>query len=163
MIRVSFVCLGNICRSPTAEAVFRHRVAEAGLDHWLAAESAGTAAYHVGDPADPRSVQAAKRRGIAVVGSARQFVSEDWARLDLVLAVDRSTLSAVQATASGSQRDRARLLRSFDPGSPAGAEVPDPYYGGEQGFEHVLDLCEAACQGLVQHLCVQHPPPDARP
>lgn len=159
MLRVCFVCLGNICRSPTAECVFRHLVSQAGLSHWICAESAGTAAHHVGQPADRRSIRAAARRGIVLEGVARQFVASDWERFDLVLAMDSSTLAALQASASAAAGRRLHLLMSFDSDAPVGAEVPDPYYGGGEGFERVLDLCEGACRGLFKHLCQQHPPP----
>jgi protein-tyrosine phosphatase len=152
MIRVCFVCLGNICRSPTAEGVMRHLLADSDLAGVVEVESAGTAAYHAGEPPDRRSTEAARRRGIRLSGQARQFSPADWQRFDHVLAVDASTLAALEPTAPAGARARLALLRSFDDAAPLGSEVPDPYYGGSEGFETVLDQCEAACRGLISHL-----------
>lgn len=153
MTRVCFVCLGNICRSPTAEGVFRHLVAEAGLDDRLEIDSAGTAAYHAGESPDRRSAATARRRGVSLVGRARQFIREDFERFDHVLAMDRSNLDALLRLApSDTARAKVRLLRDHDPDSPPGAEVPDPYYGGPDGFDDVFDICMAACRGLLREL-----------
>ena len=150
---ICFVCLGNICRSPTAEGVMRGLVAEAGLEHRIEIDSAGTAAYHAGELADKRSRQAASRRGLRLDSRARQFVESDFARFQYVLAMDRSNLAHLEALrpASG-EKSHLGLLRSFDPLAPSRAEVPDPYYGGPGGFDEVLDLCEAACRGLLEQL-----------
>ncbi len=156
MVRVCFVCLGNICRSPTAEAVMRKLVFERGFTERIAVESAGTAAYHVGERPDPRSRKAGARRGLSVDGSARQFVPTDWQRFDYVLALDTSNHDDLEARApQGVTRGKLFLLRSFDPASPAGAGVPDPYYGGPDGFDEVIDLCEAACRGLLDHIVAE--------
>lgn len=155
MTRVLFVCLGNICRSPTAEAVMARYVADAGLDGEIEVESAGTGAWHVGNPPDARSTVVARRRGFEMVSVARQVTPEDFARFDLLVAMDRDNLVNLRRLAPDEQAARkARLLREFDPGS-AGApdlDVPDPYYGGADGFDHVLDLVEAACTGLLARL-----------
>lgn len=156
MVRLCFVCLGNICRSPTAEGVMRHLVEQAGLTSLIEIDSAGTAAYHTGNPPDRRSRQAAAARGIEVGGRARQFQAADWDRFDYVLAMDRSNYEDLERIAPPEARSKLFLLRSFDPASPPGASVPDPYYGGAEGFEEVLDLCEAACRGLLDHLLERH-------
>jgi protein-tyrosine phosphatase len=149
MIRVCFVCLGNICRSPTAEGVMRQLVESAGLTGEVGVDSAGTAGYHAGEPPDHRSALAAEKRGIRLAGRARRFERSDWSELDYVLAIDQSVWESLRSGCPPGCESKLHLLRSFDPDSPSGAGVPDPYYGGDQGFEHVLDLCEAACRGLL--------------
>lgn len=152
-MRIAFVCLGNICRSPTAEAVMRHRVREAGLAGVVEVDSAGTAAWHEGKPADPRARQEARRRGIAMTGRARQFRPEDFARFDLVLAMDRQNAADLRRLApDGEAAAKVRLLRDFDPQAGADRAVPDPYYGGPEGFAEVFDMVDAACLGLIDHL-----------
>jgi protein-tyrosine phosphatase len=154
-IRILFVCLGNICRSPTAEGVMRALVSEAGLDSRIEIDSAGTGGWHVGSPPDERSAAAARRRGIGLAGAARKVSPEDFERFDLLLAMDRENLHALRALARDDEaRARVRMLREFDPRA-AGAgdlEVPDPYYGGARGFDDVLDLVESACRGLLEDL-----------
>jgi protein-tyrosine phosphatase len=154
-VRVLFVCLGNICRSPTAEGVMRTLVLEAGLAGTIQVESAGTGSWHVGSPPDPRASAAARSRGIALEGAARQVREEDFKDFDLVVAMDSSNLRELRGLASGEEeRSKVRLLREFDPAS-AGAEdldVPDPYYGAPGGFDEVLDLVQAACQGLLDQI-----------
>ncbi len=153
MIRVCFVCLGNICRSPTAEAVFRRLVNDAHLSEKIAIESAGTGGYHVGEEADPRARIAARRRGYELNGRARQFRSQDFERLDYVLAMDQENLRALRKVSlSPGAKAKIRLLRSFDKAAEAGAEVPDPYYGGPGGFDEVIDICERACRGLLEQI-----------
>ncbi len=148
--RLCFVCLGNICRSPTAEAVMRHLVKQAGLDDRIEIESAGTGDWHVGEPRDRRSREVGERRGIPLAGRARQFVPSDFARFDHVLAMDGKNLADLLAMAPDEEaRRKLRLLRSYDPASPRDADVPDPYYGGAAGFDHVFDVCQAACAGLL--------------
>jgi protein-tyrosine phosphatase len=156
MVSVCFVCLGNICRSPTAEGVFRHLVENAGLAQAIQVDSAGTAGYHAGDRPDSRSRRAAEKRGIMVDGRARQFEASDFSRFDYVLAMDGSNLSDLEALRSDSDRGVLRLLRSFDHSAPADASVPDPYYGGASGFDEVLDQCLRACQGLLDHVRKEH-------
>ena len=154
-MKLLFVCLGNICRSPTAEGVMRHLVREAGLEDEFEIESAGTGDWHVGRPPDARATAAARTRGIALDGSARQLASADFARFDHVLVMDRENLRDVRALAPDDEaRAKVRLLREFDPRS-AGApdlDVPDPYYGGDDGFDRVLDQVDAACRGLLAHV-----------
>ncbi len=153
MVRLCFVCLGNICRSPTAEAVMARLVREHRLDREIAVDSAGTGDYHVGEPPDSRSAAAARGRGVILKGRAVQFTAADFDRFDAVLAMDRRNEESLLALArDDADRAKVHLLRDFDPASPEGSEVPDPYYGGEKGFETVLDVCEAACRGLLEHL-----------
>jgi protein-tyrosine phosphatase len=152
--RICFVCLGNICRSPTAEAVMRARVAAAGLGGEVVVESAGTGAWHLGEPSDRRAIREARRRGIAIDGRARQFTAADFARFDLVLAMDRRNAADLRRMAP-TREDAAkiRLLREFDPSAARGdLDVPDPYFGGADGFEDVFDMVERACAGLLRNL-----------
>ncbi len=152
-VAVSFVCMGNICRSPTAEAVMRHLVREAGFQDAIAIDSAGTGSWHVGEERDRRSRAVAKRRGMPISGLARQFTRGDFDRFDLVLALDEENARELRRLApSDEARSRIHLLREFDEGAAPGAEVPDPYYGGPEGFEVVFDVCLAACRGLLDHL-----------
>jgi protein-tyrosine phosphatase len=152
-VRVLFVCLGNICRSPTAEAVMRYHVSANGLDGAIEVDSAGTAGWHAGDPPDERAQAEAARRGIDMTSRARQVHVGDFEHFDLILAMDRSNLSDMQdLTAVAEHRDKLRLLREFDPTADGDLEVPDPYYGGPNGFAEVFDLVDAACRGLVDHL-----------
>ena len=148
-VRVCFVCLGNICRSPTAEGVFQRLVHEAGLSAQVVIDSAGTAGYHQGSPADARSRRHAEQRGYKLESRARQFTAADFATFDYVLAMDAQNLSDLEALGA---RGTSQLLlfRSFDETAPAAASVPDPYYTGEAGFEEVLDQCERAARGLLE-------------
>src|SRR5687768_10697322 len=123
-MKVLFVCLGNICRSPTAEGVMRHLLRERGLEDEVTVESAGTGAWHVGEPPDRRSTDAARRRGIALEGAARQVRASDFEEFELIVAMDRSNLRDLLAIAPDEAHDRIRLLLDE-------ADVPDPYYGGE--------------------------------
>lgn len=154
MTRICFVCLGNICRSPTAEGVMRRLVREAGVEEQFQIESAGTAAYHAGERPDKRARAFASKRGTPLESRARQFVEADFKRFDWVLAMDHENQANLEALLPADIASSARivLLRSLDPLSPPGSEVPDPYYGGDAGFEEVLDLCEAACRGLLEKI-----------
>ena len=153
-MKILFVCMGTICRSPTAEGVMRSLVREAGLEDEFEIDSAGTGGWHVGNPPDARATESARRRGITLEGAARRVTRADFEDYDLLLAADRENLAELRALAPDEEsRSKARLLREFDPdseGSPD-LDVPDPYYGGPDGFEEVLDLVEAACRGLLEH------------
>lgn len=154
-MRLLFVCMGNICRSPTAEAVMRALVAREGLEDEIEIDSAGTGAWHVGDPPDARSTETAARRGIVMEGAARQVADADFDTYDLILAADAQNLAALRGRAPDDEAAaKVHLLREFDPRSVAAGdlEVPDPYYGGPDGFEHVLDLVQDACEGLLAHV-----------
>jgi protein-tyrosine phosphatase len=151
-VRILFVCLGNICRSPTAEAVMRRMVVERGLEGQIETDSAGTGDWHVGSAPDRRSTAAASRRSIVLDGAARQVIATDFDDFDLIVAMDRENAADLLALApDDSAAQKVRLLRDFDPsGVGAGSlDVPDPYHGGERGFDEVLDIVEAACSGLL--------------
>jgi protein-tyrosine phosphatase len=151
-MRVLFVCLGNICRSPTAEGVLRALAAREAPELALEVDSAGTAGYHVGEPPDPRTRQAAARRGYDLSElRARVVEPGDFERFDLILAMDRENLQVLRRRAPAQAHERLRLFLEFAP-EEAAADVPDPYYGGPNGFEEVLDLVEAASHGLLAHL-----------
>jgi protein-tyrosine phosphatase len=152
-MRIVFVCLGNICRSPTAEGVFRKLAEDARIHDKLTIDSAGTGAYHIGELPDSRSRAAASRRGYELSHRARKLVAADFERFDLILAMDRDNYDMIQRLGRGrTQLPTIRMLRSFDPSAPVDAEVPDPWYGAEDGFEEVLDICERACAGLLEHV-----------
>jgi protein-tyrosine phosphatase len=154
MIKLLFVCLGNICRSPTAEGVMQHLVAEAGLSDRFELDSAGTGSWHLGDSPDGRSTAAAAARGITLEGAARAVTGADFDHYHLILAMDRYNFRDLQGIAPSDQAEvKVRMLREFDPLSTSDDyDVPDPYYGGPQGFDHVIDLVEAACRGLLDEL-----------
>ncbi|MEV5414399.1 low molecular weight protein-tyrosine-phosphatase [Thermopolyspora sp. NPDC052614] len=151
MMRICLVCLGNICRSPMAEVVLRSALERHGLTDVATVDSAGTGGWHVGEPMDERAAAALSAAGYD--GSrhrARRFEERWFAERDLILAMDRENLRALRRVAPpGSD---VRLLRSFDPDAPEGAEVPDPYYGGEEGFTRVLAMVEAAAEGVAEHV-----------
>jgi protein-tyrosine phosphatase len=148
-IGVLFICMGNICRSPTAEAVFRDIVRREGQGLDIRIDSAGTHAYHVGEPPDSRAIEAARRRGIAMQDlRARVVTRDDFLHFDLLLAMDEDNLAHLARLAPVGQRDRIRLFLDYAPAAGL-REVPDPYYGGETGFEQVLDLVEEAARGLL--------------
>lgn len=152
MIRVLMVCMGNICRSPTAEAVLRHRVQRAGLGNKVEIDSAGTYAGHAGSPPDERSIAHAGQRGYDLTElRARRVTAHDFTEFDLLLAMDDDNHATLTERCPDELRPRVRRLMEFaPPGSPS--VVPDPYYGGAAGFDYVLDLIELACDGLIQHL-----------
>jgi protein-tyrosine phosphatase len=151
-VKILFVCLGNICRSPTAEAVFRAVAAREAPELAVEVDSAGTAGYHIGEPPDIRMRKAASRRGYDMSPFRARIVEpRDFERFDLILAMDRENLTTLQNRAPAYSRERVRLFLEFAPDATV-TEVPDPYYGGPNGFEEVLDLVEAATRGLLQHL-----------
>lgn len=151
-LSVLFVCLGNICRSPTAEGVFRRLAQEAGLDGRIHIDSAGTGGYHIGAPPDARAMAAARARGVDLSGiRARKVTIEDFEAFDLILAMDEDNLLELREIAPEQTRARLALLLDYAPGQ-TGRAVPDPYYGGKNGFERVLDLVNEACAGLVGEL-----------
>ena len=169
--RLLFVCLGNICRSPPAEGVMRALVEREGLQEQIELESAGTGAWHVGNPPDARATAAAGARGVTLEGRARQVRLEDFDDFDLLLAMDRENLDELRRLAPGEeQRAKVRLLREFDPASASGGsgndglegedpeaaagdlDVPDPYYGATGGFDEVFELVQAACEGLLEQV-----------
>jgi protein-tyrosine phosphatase len=150
-MKVLFVCLGNICRSPTAEAVFRRVLTSDAVDLRIEVDSAGTHAYHIGEPPDPRAQAAARRRGIDMSAlRARQVHASDFEEFDLILAMDRENLAELKRRCPPRFQERVRLLLEY--ASLSESDVPDPYYGGEAGFEQVLDLIEQASRGLLDDL-----------
>ena len=185
MVKVCFVCLGNICRSPTAEAVMKHLVRQAKLERAIHIESAGTGDWHVGETRDRRSLATGEARGIPLSGRAQQFTAADFARFDHVVAMDSSNRDDLLKMApDAAARAKVTMLRAHEDasgggGSPAGAhrgrvwepaagshvdgaaggepsDVPDPYYGGSRGFEDVFDICQAACAGFLARLRREH-------
>jgi protein-tyrosine phosphatase len=152
-IGVLFVCLGNICRSPVAEAVFRDLVASAGLADRFEVDSAGTSDYHIGDGPDPRSAGEAKRRGLTLDHAARQVGGDDFERFDYVIAMDASNLGRIKRLAAGANGEaELHLLRSFDDTARDDLEVPDPYFGGANGFADVHDTIERSSRGLLEYI-----------
>jgi protein-tyrosine phosphatase len=161
-VRLLFVCLGNICRSPTAEGVMRALVAREGMEGAVQIDSAGTGAWHVGSAPDQRASEAARARGIELGGTARQVRPEDFFDFDLLLAMDGENMRELRQQAPGeAERAKVRLLREFDPASEMAGDadgvggdldVPDPYYGGPGGFDEVFDLVQAACAGLLEQI-----------
>ncbi|HTN93351.1 MAG TPA: low molecular weight protein-tyrosine-phosphatase [Gallionella sp.] len=155
-VSVVFVCMGNICRSPTAEAVFRHYVESAGLAGQISVESAGTHDYHIGDKPDSRAQRAAQQRGYDMSQlRGRQVEPEDFRRFDYVLAMDTANLEILQRIAPQGSGSRLGLFLEYAR-HHAEREVPDPYYGGADGFERVLDMVEDAAQGLLEEIRQQH-------
>ncbi len=151
-----FVCLGNICRSPSAENIMNHLIEKANLNDRIVCDSAGTGGYHIGSPPDSRMTYAAKMRGINLKGSARKFQVEDFNNFDLILTMDRENYRDVlRLDSTGKYGDKVRLMcdfcRYFDV-----KEVPDPYYGGQDGFDHVIEILLDACEGLLDYLINQN-------
>lgn len=155
-LRILFVCLGNICRSPLAEGVFRHLVHAAGLSDRFEIDSAGTSAYHAGDPPDERATAVARARGIMLRGRSRPIVRRDLDRFDYIIAMDLENLRAIRDMAEDAPHVRVRRLREFDPEATDELDVPDPYYGGAHGFERVHDMVERSCAVLLAHLRAEH-------
>ena len=153
MVRVCFVCLGNICRSPTAEGIMLDLVAQAGLTDAIVVDSAGTSAFHTGERADPRSRATAAEHSVDLPSRARQFRSEDFDCFDYVVAMDTSNKRNLELLARTlEEKQKISLLCDFDERSGSGTSVPDPYYGGADGFENVFQLCRRGCLGLLKHI-----------
>ncbi len=167
MTRILFVCLGNICRSPTAEAAMRRLVQARGLQGSVEVDSAGTGNWHVGESPDERATATARRRGLTLDGRARQVSAEDFERFDLILAMDGSNANDLRRLAPDEKSaGKVRLLREFEPDAVDASgrseaegggdlDVPDPYFGGSDGFERVIDLVTAACEGVLDSLGLQ--------
>ncbi len=157
-MRVLFVCLGNICRSPTAHGVFVSRLQQRGLEGRVEVDSAGTSNWHIGKPPDPRTVAVAAARGVDLSPlRARQVSAGDFDRFDYILAMDQHNLADLQALAPVDYRGHLGLLLAFDSQASL-LEVPDPYYGGEEGFEQVVSLIEAASDALLDQIAARLPP-----
>jgi protein-tyrosine phosphatase len=155
-IRICFVCLGNICRSPTAEGVMKQLIEEAQLGHRFVIDSAGTGAYHVGERADARSRAEALRRGVDLTSLARRFTRGDFAAFDYIVPMDAKNERDILLLAK-TDEERAKVARlcSYDRAAKHG-DVPDPYYGGANGFVDVYDICVAGCTGLLAHVRDKH-------
>ncbi|BAU13453.1 protein tyrosine phosphatase [Leptolyngbya sp. NIES-3755] len=150
--RLLFVCLGNICRSPSAENIMNHLIRQAGLENEIICDSAGTSSYHIGSPPDRRMTAAAKLRGIELIGRARQFERSDFEEFDLILAMDHDNFEAIcSIDPAGTYQDKVQLMCNFCTQHQL-REVPDPYYGGAEGFNFVIDLLLDACQGLLDFI-----------
>jgi protein-tyrosine phosphatase len=157
-LRICFVCLGNIVRSPLAESLFKHIAENAGVSHKYAVDSAGTGAYHVGERPDSRMRSVAAQHGFKYDGRARQFQQHDFDRFDLIVAMDSNNRSDLMRMArTMQQQEKVHLLREFDPYGGGNAAVPDPYYGGMDGFEEVYQIVERSCEGLLASLEDGHP------
>lgn len=152
IVNVLFVCLGNICRSPTAEGVFRHIVQTEGCDSWIKTDSAGTHAYHIGAQPDQRAQQTAKKRGIDLSDlRGRKAIANDFNDFDYVLAMDNENYQNLQSICPEGSEEKLHLFLDFSQ-EYSESQVPDPYYGGDQGFEHVFDLVESASRGLLDDI-----------
>lgn len=150
--KIVFVCLGNICRSPTAEGVFQHLVNERGLQPYFYVDSAGTSAYHIGEPANSKSQKTANKHGIELRSRARRFEPDDLQEFDLIVAMDRENLENIKVLDSANKySDKIILLRDYDP-EPGDGEVPDPYYGGIDGFQNVFNIVKRSCEALLDEL-----------
>jgi protein-tyrosine phosphatase len=150
MTRILFVCLGNICRSPLAEAIFNHQIREKKLQRHFKIASCGTANYHIGDPPDPRTIKNATRNGVKIDHLGRQFCSADFEGFDLILAMDKSNLANIlRVPGAEKYADRVKLMRTFDT-IDRGFDVPDPYYGTEKDFQEVFDILDRSIRTLIE-------------
>lgn len=154
MMKILFVCLGNICRSPLAEGVFAHLAEQAGRDHEFEVDSAGTGGWHVGERPDPRSIAVASAHGVALNSRARQFDKKDFDRFDLIVAMDRDNKADLLSFSnlSDARREKVRLMREFDPQANGDLDVPDPYYGGAEGFEPLYQMIERSARQMLKAL-----------
>lgn len=152
-MKILFVCQGNIIRSPLAENLFRQLAVDQGLEGKYQLDSAGTSAYHVGEPPDRRMRQVAKQKGFHYGGRSRQFSRDDFDKFDLIIAMDKSNQALLETMAPGVEDlEKIRLMREFDPEGNPRLDVPDPYYGGIEGFETTYTIVERSCRGLLEAL-----------
>lgn len=155
MIKILFVCLGNICRSPLAEGIFMKQITEHGLAHLFNADSAGTASYHIGNLADKRSIDVAAQHQIKLTHRARAFVVNDFGAFDYVVAMDKNNLHDIKKIMPANAKTNVVLMRSFDTVEPDG-NVPDPYYGETKDFKEVYEILERSCANFIQYLIEEH-------
>ncbi|MEM9832145.1 MAG: low molecular weight protein-tyrosine-phosphatase [Bacteroidota bacterium] len=157
MIKVLFVCLGNICRSPMAEAVFNGLIRQHGLEGLIESDSAGTSDYHIGEPPDPRTLDVVRKYQLELNHQGRQFTTGDFGKFDYILAMDESNLSNIRRKSPTSvSQDRVFLMREFDEQADSQG-VPDPYWSGEDGFEEVYQILHRSCQNFIDYLKKNHP------
>jgi protein-tyrosine phosphatase len=155
-VKILFVCLGNICRSPLAEAIFKHKICEKGLESLVEVHSCGTANYHVGDRPDPRTIKNALKNGIAIDHLGRQLCEQDLESYDFIIAMDKSNhTNILKLTNAKTHSHKIKLMRSYDL-SPSGEEVPDPYYGDEAGFQNVFDILSHSTDSFISYLQKEH-------
>jgi protein-tyrosine phosphatase len=153
MTKILFVCLGNICRSPTAEGILNHLISTRGISAMIFVDSAGTSGWHQGERADARSRKMAQSYGFDLESRSRKFLESDFQRFDFIIGMDISNQENILSMATSTeQRSKVYLLRDFDPEAPSNSEVPDPYYGGSDGFKNVFTICFKACDGLLDFL-----------
>lgn len=151
-IKVLFVCLGNICRSPLGEGVFKKIIAREGMESRFIVDSCGTSHYHIGEPPDPRTIANAREHGITLTSKGRQISTEDLRKFDYILVMDKSNMKNVlRLDETGEYKKKVMLLRDFDTEKP-GEDVPDPYFGGEQSFEAVYKIIESSVENLVSQI-----------
>lgn len=161
-MRILFVCLGNICRSPLAEAVFNHKVKEKQLEKIFFSHSCGTANYHIGDDPDPRTVKNALKNGVKIQHVGRQLAEEDFENYDLILAMDQQNYRNILKLASAEKhKHKIKLMREYDP--VCAGEVPDPYYGTEENFQEVFDILDRSMEKLIAYLQEKHLSPSPAP
>jgi protein-tyrosine phosphatase len=154
-VKVLFVCLGNICRSPLAEAIFKDKIKRRGFDSWIEADSCGTSNYHIGDTADPRTIANAIRNGITIDHLGRQLCVDDLNDFDYILAMDSSNhVNILRLADSDQHKNKVQLMREYDPHGKG--DVPDPYYGGEKGFQEVFDILDRTMENFLKHLEEKH-------
>ncbi len=151
-MRIIFVCQGNIIRSPLAENIFRHLAEERGVGEKYQLDSAGTSAYHVGELPDNRMRQVAQERGFQYSGKARQYRRNEFDQHDMIVVMDRENLRILNSWASGDEEKKIHMMREFDPQGSAGMDVPDPYYGGLDGFDKTFEIVKRSCEGLLEAL-----------